>query len=334
MSSRNDYENLFLQHGISRSELCMMTDTEFQKTLQYFLSEPSSNTTTNNYSNSSQYRYISPKLYAQRESQMRRSRREPMIQRERGIDSPYQSSQPTQASYSSYPDYSQYQQYDEDAALQAAIQSSLQEQQSNNQLNDIPNNTNFNQNYVINEQPEYKDETNDQKDTEISSSTYSHVYKPNVKNERVPQTEDQRLFDEQTKEYHRCVEEAFQKEMEENLSKHYEQNQQQIEKEELDRRIGEVVSKYYSLKPEPKTGTTVAVNINNQRYIRKFDPNSKGEDVYAWAAGQTIDEEDEEEKLFLDNFELQIPGIGVLSHEKTLAEQGIKGRVMMNIVML
>ena len=122
--------------------------------------------------------------------------------------------------------------------------------------------------------------------------------------------------------------------MEENIQKHYEENQQQIEKEEIEQKIGEVVSKYYSLKPEPKTGTTIAVNLNNQRIMRKFDPNSKGEDIYAWVAGQTIDEEDDDDKLFMDNFELQVNGIGIVSHEKTLLEQGIKGRVMMNVINL
>lgn len=367
MSSRNDYESLFLQHGISRNELCMMTDAEFQKTLQYFLDNPNSYQQTTDYSNSgSQYRYISPKLYAQRESRMRRSRREPMIQTQGGWEPAYQPSnssyqnsydsyQAPQSSYQSsqdsntvYPDYSQYQQYDEDAALQAAIQSSLQDhnQYMQNQEQEIPadnyNNEDYNQVYeqyleMPPEAPREQEAEHDQElepEPEYPSSSYSHVFKPTKKNERIPQNESQRLLDEQNRDYNRCVEEAFQREMEENLAKHYEENQQQIEREEQEQRLGEVVSKYYSLKPEPATGTTIAVMLNNQRYIRKFDPDSKGEDVYAWVAGQTIDEEDEDERLYFYNFELQAPGIGIISPDETLAEQGVRGRVMMNVVMM
>ena len=341
MYSRNDYENLFIQNGISRNELCMMPDAEFQKKLQYFLSNPN-NTQQSNYSSSSQYRYLSPKLYAQRESQMRRPRREPMIQTQGGWEPAYQpsnsSTQSIQSSYHQsqddntvYPDYSQYQQYDEDEALQAAIQSSLQDQNQymQNQAQNSCTDTNdyddqYQQNSDVQQEPE----------PEVPSSTYSHVFNPTQRNERVPQNEHQRLFDEQNRKYRECLEEAAQREMEQNFANHYEENQKQIEREEQEQKIGEVVSKYYSLKPEPKVGTTVAVTLNNQRIIRKFDPNSKGEDVYAWVAGQTIDEEDEDKRLYFYNFELHIPGVGILSPEETLAEQGIKGRVMMNVVLI
>lgn len=353
MHSRNDYENLFLQHGISRNELCMMTDAEFQKTLQYFLSNPDTNNQYNNYANnsSSQYRYISPKLYAQRESQMRRPRREPMIQTTGGWEPAYQPSHQSSYSYQreeptnqsnensfeqQYPDYSQYQQIDEDEALQAAIQSSLQEHYQSIPSQEMEPEQEQ-ENYPSEENNGfngYQEEQEPDPEPEVPSSSYSHVFKQTKKNERIPQNEAQRLLDEQNRDYHKCVEEAFQREMEENLAKHYEENQQQIEKEEQEQRIGEVVSKYYSLKPEPAQGTTIAVMINGQRYIRKFDPNSKAEDVYAWAAGQTIDEEDEDEKLYFYNFELQAPGIGVISPDETLAEQGVKGRVMLNVVML
>lgn len=318
MISRNDYENLFIQNGISRSELCMMTNAEFQKKLRYFLSNSTTNQSNSNSVNS-QYRYISPKLYAEREARMRRESREPSFNNERE----------SEHVNSNYPDYSQYQQYDEEAALQAAIQSSLQDQINQSATSQEENFKNQN-----NESINKEDETEKQNQETASSSTYSHVYKKSPSNERIAQTAEQRLFDEQTTEFQRMEEEAFKKEMEENISKHFEENEKEIEREEIERKIGEVVSKYYSLKPEPQTGVTVAVNMSNQRIIRKFDPNSKGEDVYAWVAIQTIDEEDDEDKLFFDNFELHVNGIGVVSPEKTLAEQGIKGRVMMNIISL
>jgi hypothetical protein len=63
MACRNDYETLFMKHGISRRELCSMTEVEFLKTLEFFLSEgqqiDESNTDA---SVASQYRYISPKI--------------------------------------------------------------------------------------------------------------------------------------------------------------------------------------------------------------------------------------------------------------------------------
>ncbi|OHT17311.1 hypothetical protein TRFO_12449 [Tritrichomonas foetus] len=370
MSSRNSYENLFLQHGISRHQLCMMPEIEFQKILQFILSHP--NETLNNYNNpcDTQYRYISAKHAAEQEKKMRNSRREPLIASSSGIDPAYQPRQQTQYQPNEgYQDYSQYQQMDEETALQMAMMESMKDQSNfDHQNEDINTNyDNWYQNPQYNSEPnfntyQHQDQTqySNQDQTQYSnqyqnqdscqyqdsnmsvnhfggenqmhsSSSYSYVYKENPKNARVPMNEDQRLFDEQTMEYNKCCEEAFQKEMENNLSKHYEENQQQIEQEEYNRKVGEVVSKYYSLKPEPQNGTTVAIFMHNERLMRKFDPNDLGESVYAWVAGQTIDDPDDE-KLFFDNFQLQVPGHGNLLPHQTLADQGIKGRVMMNIV--
>jgi hypothetical protein len=63
--------------------------------------------------------------------------------------------------------------------------------------------------------------------------------------------------------------------------------------------------------------------------MRKFDPRRSGADVYSWVAGQAIHNDDG--KLYFDDFEIVIPGRGVVDPEKTLEEQGLKGRVMIQI---
>lgn len=351
MSSRNDYESLFLQNGISRNELCMMPESEYQKKLHQLLSQTKDGSAYYDPSNTTSYRYISQKLAQQLERDKKRGRREPLIQKDNGIDSAYQSSgyqnnynygnfhqhyyDDSNTTTQNTPDSSQYAAYDEDAALQAALQASLEEHYRNQSQssfqNDIP------QEEISTPESSAPEPESRQPEPPIDqpiphSSSYSHVFKPTK--ERTPSTEDQRIFDEQTQNYYQCQEEAFRKEMNENLEKHFEENQQQIELEEKERKASEVVSKYYSLKPEPKSGVTFAVMIQNQRYIRKFDPETMGRDIYTWVAGQTIDEDDEDEKLYFDEFELQIPGIGIIAEDQTIAEQGIKGRVMMNIIRL
>ena len=327
MISRNNYENLFMQHGISRQELCMMTDFQFKQMLQYFLNNP----VVRNNENETQYRFVSQKQYEENQRKMKHGNREPLIAHKSGMDSAYQTQQGN-----NYNQNNEYQYYDEEAAFQQALYASMRDQynqQDNNNYGDYYQEQNQNVIHQDYSEPNFAQNNNEPNaESEMHpSSSYSYVYKENPTSQRIAQNDDQRVFDEQTMEYQKCCEEAFQKDMEKNLAEHYENNQQQIEREEKERKFGEVVSKYYSLKPEPPTGTTIAAFIHNERLMRKFDPNSLGQDVYTWVAGQTIDDPDDD-KLFFDNFQLQIAGFGILNPEQTLAEQGIKGRVMVNVI--
>jgi hypothetical protein len=247
MCVRNDYENLFLQHGISRQEVCSMTEVEFQKTLDVFRNEPADITGNNPYAGgTSQYRYISPKLaHLHAANQINDD-------------------------------------YEED--LQRAIQNSLAEQ------------------------------------SECKNRTISSQF------------EDNRIRDEQDQEYRTACDDAQQQTFDVRNQEIYTANEELIAEELQQEREGAVIGRYYSLPIEPATGTTIAVVVNGERCIRKFDPQRLAADVYSWVAGQTI--HCDEGKLYFDEFELAMAGKGVVDPEKTLEEQGMTGRILLQIVLL
>jgi hypothetical protein len=248
MSLRNDYEQLFVQHGISRQEVCSMTENEFQKTLAYFLEENGLPDSSPFPGITSQYRYISPKM-----AQLH------------GANCECE---------------------DEEQALQRAIQNSLEEYYVSNARNAKP----------------------------------------------TPEFEDNRIRDEQDHEYQMACEDAEQDTFNTRNQEIFNANEAIISQELQQERESAVIGRYYSLPPEPPIGTTIAIVLNGERYIRKFDPQRSAADVYSWVAGQTI--HCDEGKLYFDEFELAIAGKDVVDPNRTLEDQGLTGRIMLQIVAL
>jgi hypothetical protein len=244
MSLRNDYEDLFMRHGISRRELCSMTEVEFQKTLDAFLNEKPTADSKHNTDVTSQYRYISPKM-----AQFHASSAE----------------------------------YDDEEALQQAIENSLEE-----------------------------------------------YYASNTRNAKSQQAfDDNRIREEQDSEYRTLCENVEQQRFDTRNQEVFNANEAVIAEELQQEREGEVIGRFYSLPPEPATGTTIAVVVNGVRCIRKFDPQRLAADVYSWVAGQTI--HSDEDKLYFDEFELVMPGKGVVDPDRTLEEQKMSGRIILQI---
>jgi hypothetical protein len=254
---RNDYEELFLRHGISRQELCSMTEVEFQKTLKYFLSEnPEISNDIPDARTTSQYRYVSAKLvnaqvYA--------------------------------------PDN-----YNEEEALQIAIMNSLEDQ----------------------------DQHSANSNSSISEQSPQAPVAP-------PYSDFHRLREEQDRDFRAACEEAQQQTFDARNQEIFNANEAIIAEENQQERDGEVIARYYSLPSEPTSGTTIAVVVNGERCVRKFNSHCPAADVYSWVAGQTI--HTDENKLYFDEFELVIPGRGVLDPERTLEEQGMTGRMMVHV---
>jgi hypothetical protein len=247
MSLRNDCEELFVRHGISRNEVCSMTDVEFQKTLDDLLNE--TQCPNNSYATiTSQYRYISPKM-----AQFHAANIE--------CD-------------------------EDDEALQQAIKNSLEDHYSSNSRN--------------------------------------------AKSQEV--FDDNMIRDEQDREYRTACEEAEQQTFDMRNQEIFNANETVIAKEQQQERNGAVIGRYYSLPPEPATGTTIAVVVNGERCIRKFDPRRLAADVYSWVAGQTI--HCDEGKLYFDEFELAMAGKGIVDTDRTLEDQGMSGRILLQTVPL
>ena len=135
---------------------------------------------------------------------------------------------------------------------------------------------------------------------------------------RVLTEEQQRLVDEhvalqreQDAEYEQLLAEARAKENE-------------VQEDPLEVRRREIQEKAANLPPEPAEGLVLAVTTPDQkRIMRKFDKGDKGEIVKLWVASS--------ESIFQE-FELRLPGGSALEDEKTLEEQGIKGRTLFNVV--
>jgi len=195
--------------------------------------------------------------------------------------------------------------YDEDEAIRIAIMNSLEDEfPKNNQHSEEP--------------------TSCQSSVSSSSSSYSYAFH-NQQKPTGPMSEVQ----QQDCEYRAVCEAVDQQNFDIRNQEWLEANAAQVAEEEKQKKEAEVISRYYGLPPEPNSGITIAVIINGERCIRKFNPKMCASDVYSWVAGQTINCDDE--KLFLDEFELIIPGKGVLDPELTLEEQELKGRIMLQI---
>jgi hypothetical protein len=278
MFCRNDYESLFLQHGISRRELCSMTNAEFEKTLAYLKQvKPNSQGLGNSSLGfSSQYRYISP----QPAQQYQRPAREP--------------------------EYAAFDAgYDEEESRRRTIMNSL--------------NVNYSRSSAAPTCP-----PNDH-----ACSSYSPAYKEASRPNESPLTANQRIIREQNREYAQACDAAAEANWNARNEAHFRETESAIKAAELEDREREVVSRYSRLGAEPETGTTIAVQVNGQRRVRRFAFNELCRNVYTWVAGQTI--HNETDRLLFDDFELRAPGIGVLDPEQSLAEQGLIGRVMIHV---
>lgn len=267
MCSRNDFEDLFLQRGYLRDEICSMPEDVFRRLLDSFLNEDNSNSNPE-IRTSSQYRYVS-----QRQAQENQRRYEEYVQNMR----------------------SQYQnEEDEDEAMRIAMMNSLNENYAN-----APGSSTA------------ADSANSADNANTGSSAD--------------------IVDEQNAEYANARNEAYQTELENSFAKHFEENERIIEQEREQQREAELVGRYYGLKQEPATGVTVGIMLRGKRFVRRFDPAELAADVYSWIAGQTIHED---ERLYLDMFQLKKATGEVVDPDATLQDQNIKGRIMLQIDML
>jgi hypothetical protein len=163
---------------------------------------------------------------------------------------------------------------------------------------------------------------NDQRPHDTTS--YSHVFcEPRQPAGPLSEVQQQDL------DYKAVCEAADKSEFESLNNERFATNEVQIAEEENRGKEAEVIARYYGLPPEPSAGTTIAVVIDGQRKTRRFDPKRAAADVYSWVAGQTINADDG--KLFIVEFELAVPGKGPIDPERTLYEQGIDGRVMVQV---
>lgn len=167
--------------------------------------------------------------------------------------------------------------------------------------------------------------------------------KPKPKTEEKPPeakfSESQILRNIQDMEFIQATQEAERKEREEAEKKAQEERKAQEEKAKKESRLDEAVRLFKSIPPEPANGekvVTIAAQVPNlNRIMRKFPPSSKGLDVYAWVSGQTL-ELDDEDKLFVDSFDLMQAGgqAQALDKDSTLEEQKISGRVLFQAVLV
>ena len=214
----------------------------------------------------------------------------------------------------------------QDSIGKSDLQNSMSSSKSKSVQIDSSNNNTIIENKSENDissQHTFTDQSNN------SDTSYSHVYKHDFGCQ--PTSEHVQTVYDQDAEYREALEKETLRQIEEDAAEHFEQNEAQIQEE----RLAEVVGQYYSLPKEPEKGTTIAVLLNGKRIMRKFDPNEKGQHVYVWVAGQTMHDDDNDDKLYLDNFNLVIPPFGnELKHDQTLKEQGLTSRHMLQIDMI
>ena len=154
-----------------------------------------------------------------------------------------------------------------------------------------------------------------------------------VREDSTPASSHRDIIIDQDRAYQDACEEHDRRTREAESQHHFEENEKEIAEQEQQSKEAEVMRLYYGLPPEPQTGTTVAVMSNGERLVRKFSSDEKAGDIYIWIAGQSV-LADAEEKLFLDEFELRMPGGIVVDPNQTLEQQGLEGRVMVQVHML
>ena len=150
-------------------------------------------------------------------------------------------------------------------------------------------------------------------------------------------TNSQKERNNQDEEYDRILNEEIERQrMERELKKIEDDN---IRKEEKEKELKQqravkqkqlIEEKFKKLPEEPtEGGIIIAVVLPNQeRIVRKFSESELGENVYIWISNNKC--------LFHDNlypipFELIRPFSDPLRKDVSLAEQGLKGRVLLNV---
>lgn len=103
------------------------------------------------------------------------------------------------------------------------------------------------------------------------------------------------------------------------------------EKEMSLKKLSDLKNAFKNLMPEPEVGVTIAVVLPNQkRIVRKFDPNELGKDVFLWVS---VDDSMIKDDTYINEFELTRVMAPSLEKDKTLGEQGIKGRIIFQVLL-
>ena len=104
----------------------------------------------------------------------------------------------------------------------------------------------------------------------------------------------------------------------------------------LSSQFSEIIENAKNLPPEPEKSANGAVLIaislpNGSRIIRNFLKSESAQDVFYWAAEKIMNLEDPPK---IREFDLKMPTGGSLDNKKSLEEQGITGRTMLNALII
>lgn len=139
---------------------------------------------------------------------------------------------------------------------------------------------------------------------------------------QVPRPERAQLLDEQNAEFDEAIKKQKEIEEQEELEKF-------LQKEELMKKREKILVQAAELPPEPENGVTIAVVLpSRKRNTRKFANDTIGQVVINWIAAdvELIGEGDP------IHFEIRQPTGQLLEADKTLEEQQIQGRVILNVL--
>ena len=146
-----------------------------------------------------------------------------------------------------------------------------------------------------------------------------------------PPSEDQLVMRDQDAEYRRALEEAQRREIErvnkareDDLAMREQEDAQKRERDERD-----TMKEIAMAMPEPAEGSLLAFTMpNGERIRRRFEPDTMGEFVWLFIAGQPQMQTGEKTAAFVLKW-----ARGQLDRNKTLAEQDIGDRVMLQVIL-
>ena len=146
-----------------------------------------------------------------------------------------------------------------------------------------------------------------------------------------PPSEDQLVMRDQDAEYQRALEEAQRRETERRNQEIEDQRarmeEQEAQKREEDQRA--TMKEIALTMPEPEQGSLIAFTMpNGERIRRRFEPDTMGEFVWLFVAGQPQMQAGDKTADFV----LKWAG-GQLDRNKTLAEQKIGDRMMLQVIL-
>lgn len=139
------------------------------------------------------------------------------------------------------------------------------------------------------------------------------------------QEETETLIKQQNKEY---------KEAEAEMQKKIDSKKAEAVK--LSSKFSEVIENAKNIPPEPEKSANGAITIaitlpNGNRIMRNFLKTESAQDVIFWCAEKIMNLES---PPVIKEFELKMPTGGSLNNTKTLEEQGITGRTMLNALLI